>query len=521
LNVKRFADVNSAIRNPSNKTVLVLALFALYSLGFRVLYPTYMNTNRAFVFGVMLAIPVLAVAAWFGLKAGLFAWLVSAPLELLLLAGQNEAALQVMVEQGGFLALGVLLIGLIPAGRLHDVSRRMEREAAKRLKVEKDLRDSQHFVEQVMEHIPDIVYIHDLNENRSIYTNHVVASVLGYTPEAIKAMGSSIDENLLHPDDLATTRPDIKARLNAAKPREIVEAEYRAKHADGGWRWFFTQEVVFARNADGTVRQLLGIAQDITERKQAGKSEIEQEKLELALEKERELSALKNRLMITLSHEFRTPLSVILASGELLERYFDRLTPTRRAECLATIKTSIIHLREMLDDITTMIGQGDFVPRFNPSPMDLEAFCRQMTEEFQASLGTAYTINYTASGDLDDIAVDSDLLRPILKNVLSNAVKYSHKGGTVYCRLSRDGDGVLITVRDEGIGIPSADRNRIFETFHRASNVSHIGGLGLGLRIVRDYVKLHQGTIDLESEEGKGTTVTIRLPVQQVATPSA
>jgi signal transduction histidine kinase len=83
----------------------------------------------------------------------------------------------------------------------------------------------------------------------------------------------------------------------------------------------------------------------------------------------------------------------------------------------------------------------------------------------------------------------------------------------VYFSLTRKGDEVQLVVRDEGIGIPSDDQSRIFDTFHRASNALNVGGLGLGLRIVRDYVKLHGGTIDLDSAEGEGTTVTIRLPV--------
>jgi len=453
----RLSAVPVHFQNRHHRMAIVLALFAVYSLGFKVFYPTPARGGTTLIFFALAVIPILTAASWFGLKGGLAAWFISIPLVLFLLAWSGEPAFRVMIEGGGFITLALLLIAVIPVGRLHDLSQQMEREALERQKAEHALREKQHFIQQVMEHIPDIVYIHDLNENR-------------------------------------------------------IEAGYRAKHVNGEWRWFYTQEVVLSHNDDGSPRQLLGTAQDMTERKLLGKSALEQEKLQVALEKERELSQLKNRLMITLSHEFRTPLSVIMASGELLERYFDRLTPARRAECLATIKTHIMHLREMLDDITTLVGEGDLVPRFNPSPMDLEHFCREMAEEFQASLGTTYTIMYTAAGDLNPISADADLLRPILKNVLSNAVKYSHKGGTVYCSLSRQGDRVHLEVRDEGIGIPAADQSRIFETFHRASNVSHIGGLGLGLRIVRDYVRLHRGSVEIVSEEGAGTTVTLRLP---------
>jgi signal transduction histidine kinase len=217
--------------------------------------------------------------------------------------------------------------------------------------------------------------------------------------------------------------------------------------------------------------------------------------------------------MTTLSHEFRTPLSIILASNELLERYFDRLTPARRDECLATIKTQIMHLREMLDDIATLVAEVDFAPRFNPNAVDLAQTVHEMVENFRASVGNSYIIDFQADGDLNPISADTVLLRTILKNLLSNAVKYSYTGKPIYCGLSRQGDEALLTVRDQGIGIPSDEQGHIFDTFHRASNALNTGGLGLGLRIVRDYVKLHQGTVSIESEEGKGTTVIVRLPV--------
>jgi signal transduction histidine kinase len=339
-------------------------------------------------------------------------------------------------------------------------------------------------------------------------------------------MGDKVDEMLIHPDDMATVAPDARSRLDATKMGEVVTSEYRAKHAQGDWRWFSTQEVVFLRNDDGSAQQLLGIAQDVTERKKASESLREKERLQITLEKERDLSHLKNRLMTILSHEFRTPLSIILASNELLERYMDRLTPTRRDECLATIKTQVMHLREMLDDITTIAAEVDFGaqhPHFNPDTIDLAETIRQMVEGFKASVGSTYTIDFHAEGNLNPISADTDLLRVILKNLLSNAVKYSHAGKPIFCGLMRQGDEALLTVRDQGIGIPSDEQSRIFETFHRASNALNTGGLGLGLRIVRDYVKLHHGTVSIESQEGVGTTVIVRLPVDgtQSKTPTS
>jgi PAS domain S-box-containing protein len=508
----QLTGLDSQTLNPAIRLAIVLALFILYILAFIILYPYYAHLIGTVSFGAFVALPVFATAYLLGIKGGLVAWISSFPLLFGLMTWCGAAPLPVMTQQGGFIGLGLLLIAVIPIGYIHHFSQNMKRESAARKKAEAALYDSQQFVQQVMHSIPDIVYIYDLEKDTNIYVNHAITSVLGYTPEAIEAMGPAVDATILHPDDVASTVPAIRERLHAAKDGQVIESEYRVKHVDGQWHWFSVQEVVFARYADGRMRQFLGIAQDITERKIARESTLEKERLQVALEKQRELSVLKNRLMLTLSHEFRTPLSIILASGELLERYFDRLTPTRRAESLMTIKTQIMHLREMLDDIATLVAEGDFSPNFNPMLMNLEQFCRQMVEEFQASIGAAYTVHFTCEGNLDAVLGDGNLLRPILKNLLSNAIKYSHKGGEVYVSLLRKGEEIQLVVRDEGIGIPSDDQSSIFDTFHRASNALNVGGLGLGLRIVRDYVKLHGGTIDLHSEEGKGTTVTIRLP---------
>ncbi|MEO8612699.1 MAG: PAS domain-containing sensor histidine kinase [Chloroflexota bacterium] len=502
-----------SLADRNSRIIFTLLLFVLYSLGYKLFVPIYEDTLGTFFFAALLAIPVLTAALLLGTKAGLLAWCASIPLEIALVLWCGDKPLDMLVENGGLIGFGLLLFSTIPAGKLHDLKQQINQELSGRHNAENALHESQHFVKQVMEHIPDIVYIHDLDTNSTVYVNHAVSSVLGYTPEAVRAMGDRVDEIIIHPDDLVSTAPEVRRKLDAAKNGEVVVSEYRAKHAQGDWRYFFTQEVVFLRGDKGTAKQLLGIAQDITERKKSTESLLENELLQLTLEKERELSYLKNRLMTTLSHEFRTPLSIILASNELLERYFDRLTPVRREECLITIKTQIMHLREMLDDISTLVSEGDMTPHFKPNALDLAETVARIVENFQASMGASYIIHFQANGDLNPISADADLLRVILKNLLSNAVKYSSVGQPIYCGLSRQGDDALLTVRDEGIGIPANEQSLIFDTFHRASNALNTGGLGLGLRIVRDYVKLHQGTVTIESEVGKGTTVTVCLPV--------
>jgi signal transduction histidine kinase len=149
---------------------------------------------------------------------------------------------------------------------------------------------------------------------------------------------------------------------------------------------------------------------------------------------------------------------------------------------------------------------------FNPILLDLEQLCQRIVNEIQATIGVAYTMSLTTQGELSSIPIDERLLQHILRNLLSNAVKYSPPGTSVDIDLSRQGNEVVLVVRDHGIGIPEADQERLFEPYHRAGNVGTTSGTGLGLKIARDCVELHGGTITFQSQEGKGTTFTARLP---------
>ena len=142
-------------------------------------------------------------------------------------------------------------------------------EIAERKRVEEALRESQRFIERVADATPSILYIYDLVEQRNIYSNLQVAAILGYTPEEVKKMRAVLTQTLLHPDDVQKVYETNIRLLAAAEDHEIIETEYRMRHANGEWRWLYGRETVFTRNADRTPRQILGTAQDITDRKRA------------------------------------------------------------------------------------------------------------------------------------------------------------------------------------------------------------------------------------------------------------
>jgi signal transduction histidine kinase len=267
------------------------------------------------------------------------------------------------------------------------------------------------------------------------------------------------------------------------------------------------------RNEAGEILYGLGMVEDITERKQA-----EAEILK-ALEKERELSELRSGFVSLVSHEFRTPLTTIQSSAELLERYSNRLSDEKKQNHLTRIQIAVKRMTQLLEDILT-IGKAEAGKlQFEPSSMDLVAFCQEIVESMQMSARPHHTINFMVQGDGRDALMDEKLLGHIVTNLLSNAMKYSPSGGTVQFDLICTDSLAIFRVQDSGIGIPQSDLEQLFESFGRASNVGTIPGTGLGLAIVKRCVDLHRGTIAVESTLGVGTTFTVTLPLKSVNNP--
>ncbi len=231
-----------------------------------------------------------------------------------------------------------------------------------------------------------------------------------------------------------------------------------------------------------------------------------------ALEQEQELNLLKSSFISMASHEFRTPMTTIRTSVELLQNFSRELTEEKRNQYFDRIKTAIHRITQLLDEVL-LLGSTESGLRYKPEAINLNEFCTELTEDLQFSNSDRHTIIFALQGDCTEAVMDAALLRHILTNLLSNALKYSPHGGEIQFSLRCKEKKAIFAVRDDGIGIPQKDQSHLFETFYRCGNVGKIQGTGLGLAIVKKCVDLHQGQIHVCSEIDQGTTFTVALPL--------
>ncbi|NJK50751.1 response regulator [Candidatus Gracilibacteria bacterium] len=249
----------------------------------------------------------------------------------------------------------------------------------------------------------------------------------------------------------------------------------------------------------------IAFVMDLSDRKQA---ELEMRR---ALEQEKELSELKSRFVAMVSHEFRNPISAILGMVQLLEGYGDRFSESKKQTMLGHIKNAANKMNEIVDDVLAIGQAGMGKLKFEPALLDVEIFCKNLIDKLQLGKNGKHPIHFYYEGTKAAV-MDEKLLHHILTNLLINAIKYSDEGSPVDVTASCQPPKINFQIRDRGIGIPQQDWQRLFEPFHRASNVGTRQGTGLGLAIVKQCVDLHGGGIDFDTKVGEGTLFRVTLP---------
>lgn len=239
--------------------------------------------------------------------------------------------------------------------------------------------------------------------------------------------------------------------------------------------------------------------------------ETSKDELEQALEKEKELSDLKSRFVSTVSHEFRTPLAAVLSSASLLGKYTKTEDQEKRDKHVARIKEGVQHLNGMLEDLLSLGKLEEGLVEAKKEPVHCRSFMEDFISDLKEILKPGQQIKFTHEGS-DEVFTDKRLLKNILLNLVSNAIKFSPEDSVIEIFCSNQKEQMILTVKDSGIGISKEDQEHLFERFFRARNAANIQGTGLGLHIVSKYIELLNGKIELQSAEDKGTTFIITLP---------
>ncbi len=248
---------------------------------------------------------------------------------------------------------------------------------------------------------------------------------------------------------------------------------------------------------------------------------LSHDQLDRSLQTAKELNESKTSLLYMISHDVRNPLNFIIGTTQILTKYKLRLTDDKRQELLDKTQAAAKGIDLLLDDVL-LIGQVESGKvGFCLIPLDLEKFCNELVEEFQTSQklkpeNAQVALSFVNHSPSATACLEASLVRRILINLVSNAIKYSLPNTQVTLELTVTETEVILSVQDAGIGIPAEDQERLFEFFYRATNVARIPGTGLGLSIVKKCVDLHGGEIAFTSTEGVGSKFTVTLPIAKV-----
>lgn len=387
----------------------------------------------------------------------------------------------------------------------------------------------------ILNAIGEGVYGVDLQGNAT-FINPAGAQMIGWEPQEL--IGKSMHQVLHHSRPDHSPYPREECPIYAAFQDGIVHrvAEEVFWRKDGT---LFPVEYISTpmRDEQGRLVGAVVAFRDITQRKWAEailhrtNEELEQRvrdrtiELQQANEQLKELSELRSRVVSMVCHEFRNPLNNILLSVSSLERYDTQLTLAQKSNYHLGIQDNVERMTQMIDAML-IIGQIEAKGiEVKPKTFDLIPFCQALVAEMTSGGRVSedvegvgdrpqapQRIHFSSRSKRLPVTLDQRLLRSILTNILSNALRYTPEPGTIQFKVIKHKERITFQVADQGIGIPPEDIPYLFEPFHRGRNVSNIAGTGLGLNIVKRFVDIQCGQIDVTSRLGRGTTFQVRLP---------
>ncbi len=351
---------------------------------------------------------------------------------------------------------------------------------------------------------PKIVYA---NEAFHTMTGYSVTEVIGKSPRILQGP--------------KTDRSELSRIKEALTRHETIEVEI-INYKKCGEEYWANFTIVPVTDREGLLTNFVAIQRDVTARKR--QEEMAREKLERqvtertrelneALSKEKELVELKSKFVAIASHEFRTPLATINFATNYLKDYLGKLQPSDIIRKLDSIEKQVKHMTFLLDDILTL-GKSEYgKTKVVPRRIDIHEFFIKIVEEVSYTAKSRNNIMFTFDSPIREVEIDEKLLRNVFINLLSNAIKFSPESSEVSLAVRSLDNQLRISVKDNGVGIPSHEFDKIFDPFHRGSNAGAIQGTGLGLSIVKKAVELMEGVLDFKSEIGKGSEFTVGFKI--------
>lgn len=356
---------------------------------------------------------------------------------------------------------------------------------------------------EIADNVDEVFWIHSADPFRLMYINPAGQRVWNATFEQLQAEPFFLVETAV-PED----RPTVRLFMEQYQAGLEGEVYYRLQTKDEPIRWLMIRSFII-RDEAGTVLRHIGFASDVTSQKE------KEFVLQQSLQREQELNQLKSQFVSTASHEFRTPLTTIQSSVELIKLYLDIPAASARVSMqkhLGVIEKQIDQFTELLTDVLT-IGQIEAGKlAYTPRSEDVMALCEHLIATHFSLRTDERFVQLVSEGIPRRVDLDAKRMEHVLINLLSNAFKFSKKASPTL-RVVFEPTCLQLQVIDQGIGIPAADMAHLFQAFFRASNTIGIQGTGLGLVIARQFVELHAGTLEAQSEPHKGTIFTILLPL--------
>jgi len=349
----------------------------------------------------------------------------------------------------------------------------------------------------LVEQIPAVVYLAEYGEQGDwLYISPQLERVLGYTPEEWLAHPHPM-ASFTHPDDIAVVREAEERSLSLGEP---FRAEYRMQTKDGGWLWIL-DEATAVRDQNERPFVLQGVMYDISERKRS------EQELKEVLEKLRAMDRLKNTLLHTLSHDLQNPLTAIHGAASTLERLDSQLSTEERSSLLKSLAGRTQSLRTLLTDLLDLdrLDRGIVEPR--RSLVDLPAMIRRLVASSEALTGRSVEIETEPV----TIAVDQPKVERMVENLLANVARHT-EDARVWIRVAPQDGGALISVDDEGAGVPDDLKEKIFVPYSRGPEAAELPGSGIGLSLVARFAELHGGRAWVEDRPGKGASFRVFLP---------